>query len=73
MSEVGQSETPNHVRDEGSFPSKRSPGDGCAANHFQPRSLLVAQRNCPGAYLISLDVRGGGVSQAANDSAGESA
>jgi len=29
--------------------------------------------NCPGAYLISLDVRGGGVSQAANDSAGESA
>src|SRR6516225_7397835 len=29
--------------------------------------------NCPGAYLISLDVSGGGVSQAANDSAGESA
>ena len=45
MSELGQSETPNHVRDEGSFPPKRSPGagDGCAADHRQPRLLLVAQ------------------------------
>jgi hypothetical protein len=42
---VGQSETPNHVRSDGSFPPKRSPcaGDGCAANHFQPRLLLMAQ------------------------------
>jgi hypothetical protein len=39
-----QSETPNHVRDEGSFPPKRSPGagDGCAAKHPQPL-LLVAE------------------------------
>jgi hypothetical protein len=34
---------------------------------------MTGSGNCPGAYLISLDVRGGGVSQAANDSAGESA
>jgi hypothetical protein len=42
---MGQSETPNHVRDEGSFPPKRSPcaGDGCAASHFQPRLLLTAE------------------------------
>jgi hypothetical protein len=34
-----------HVRDDGSFPAKRSPdvGDGCAANHFQPRLLLMAE------------------------------
>ena len=40
-----QSETPNHVRDDGSFPSKRSPdaGDSCAANHSQPGLLLVAE------------------------------
>jgi hypothetical protein len=37
--------TPNHVRDEGSFPPKRSPGagDGCAAGHSQPRLLLMAE------------------------------
>ena len=31
-----------HVRSDGSFPPKRSPGagDGCAANHSQPRLLL---------------------------------
>jgi DNA polymerase len=42
---IGQSETPNHVRGDGSFPRKRSPGagDGCAANHCQPRLLLVAE------------------------------
>jgi len=41
----GQSETPNHVRDEGSFPPKRSPGagDGCTASHSQPRLLLMAE------------------------------
>jgi hypothetical protein len=35
----------NHVRGDGSFPRKRSPcaGDGCAANHYQPRLLLVAE------------------------------
>jgi hypothetical protein len=45
MTGLGQSETPNHVRGEGSFPPKRSPdaGDDCAANYFQPRLLLVAQ------------------------------
>ena len=45
MPAVGQSQTPNHVRGDGSFPPKRSPdaGDGCAANHCQPRLLLVAQ------------------------------
>ena len=45
MSGAGQSGTPNHVRDDGSFPPKRSPcaGDGCAANHCQPRLLLVAE------------------------------
>ena len=45
-SATGQSETSNHVRDEGSFPPKRSPcaGDGCAAGHFQPRLLLMAER-----------------------------
>ena len=42
---LGQSETPNHVRDDGSFPPKRSPdaGGSCAANHFQPRLLLMAE------------------------------
>jgi hypothetical protein len=42
---MGQSETPHHVRDDGSFPPKRSPdaGDGCAANHSQPRLLLMAE------------------------------
>ena len=42
---MGQSETPNHVRDEGSFPPKRSPGagDACTADHCQPRLLLVAE------------------------------
>jgi hypothetical protein len=41
----GQSETPNHVRDEGSFAPKRSlgAGDGCTASHSQPRLLLMAQ------------------------------
>jgi hypothetical protein len=45
MAEMGQSETPSHVSDKGSFPPKRSPGasDGCAANHFQPGLLLVAE------------------------------
>jgi tripartite-type tricarboxylate transporter receptor subunit TctC len=45
MSLVGQSETPNRVRDGGSFPRKRSPGasDGCAADHCQPGLLLVAE------------------------------
>jgi hypothetical protein len=44
---MGQSETPNHVRDDGRFPPKRSPdaSDGCAADHFQPRLLLVAELN----------------------------
>jgi hypothetical protein len=34
-----------HVRGDGSFPRKRSPGagDGGAANHCQPRLLLMAQ------------------------------
>jgi hypothetical protein len=38
----GQSETPNHVRGDGSFPPKRSLGadDGCAANHSSQRALL---------------------------------
>jgi putative ABC transport system substrate-binding protein len=42
---MGQSETPNYVRGDGSFPRKRSPdaGDGCAANHFQPRLRLAAE------------------------------
>jgi hypothetical protein len=42
---MGQSETPNHVRSHGSFPRKRSPGagDGCAADHCQPCSQLVAE------------------------------
>jgi hypothetical protein len=41
----GQSETPNHVRSDGSFPRKRSPGagDGCTASHCQPGLLLVAE------------------------------
>jgi hypothetical protein len=41
----GQSETPNHVRDEGSFPPKRSlgAGDGCTASHSQPRLLVMAE------------------------------
>ena len=45
MAEKGQSETPNHVRDEGSFPPKRSPGagDGCIAGHCQPGLLLAAE------------------------------
>ena len=45
MSQLGQSETPNHVRDEGSFPPKQSlgAGDGCAASHSQPRLLLMAE------------------------------
>src|ERR1700746_3570954 len=44
-SEIGESETPNHVRSEGSFPRKRSPGagDGCTASHCQPGSRLVAE------------------------------
>src|SRR6516225_7954353 len=43
--QTGQSETPNHVRDEGSFPLKRSlgAGDGCTASHSQPRLLLMAE------------------------------
>jgi hypothetical protein len=45
MTEMGQSETPNHVRCDGSFPPKPSPcaGGGCAASHFQPGLLLVAE------------------------------
>jgi hypothetical protein len=45
MPALGQSETPNHVRGDGSFPPKRSPcaGDSCAANHFQPHLLLAAE------------------------------
>jgi hypothetical protein len=45
MAKMGQSETPDHVRSDGSFPRKRSPdaGDGCTANHCQPRLLLVAE------------------------------
>jgi hypothetical protein len=41
----GQSETPNHVRSDGSFPPKRSPGagGGCTASHCQPRLLLMAE------------------------------
>jgi hypothetical protein len=44
-SESGQSETPNHVRSDGSFPPKRSPGagDGCTASRRQPGLLLVAE------------------------------
>jgi hypothetical protein len=44
-SATGQSETPNHVRDEGSFPPKRSPdaGDGCTADQCQPGLLLAAE------------------------------
>ena len=43
---MGQSETPNHVRDEGSFPPKRSPGAGdghqsARTLHFVFVSLLV--------------------------------
>ena len=40
-----QSETPNHVRDDGSFPPKRSPGagGGCTASHSQPRLQLMAE------------------------------
>jgi glucose dehydrogenase len=35
MAEMGQSETPNHVRSHGGFPRKRSPGagDGCIAKY----------------------------------------
>ena len=42
---MGQSETPNHVRDDGSFPPKRSPGagDGCASDHCQPGLRLAAE------------------------------
>jgi hypothetical protein len=42
---MGQSETPSHVRDKGSFSPKRSPGagDGCAASHSQPRLQLMAE------------------------------
>jgi hypothetical protein len=45
MTEMGQSETPNHVRDEGSFPPKRSPdaGGGCTASHGQLGFLLAAE------------------------------
>jgi hypothetical protein len=45
MAEMGQSETPNHVRGDGSFPRKRSPGagDGCTADHCQPCLQLVAE------------------------------
>jgi hypothetical protein len=41
----GQSETPNHVRSDGGFPRKRSPGagDGCTAGHCQPGLILVAE------------------------------
>jgi len=42
---LGQSETPNHVRRDGSFPRKRlsGAGDGCAADHCQPSLLVVAE------------------------------
>ena len=45
MAGMGQSETPNHVRDDGSFPRKRSlgAGDGCTANHWRPGLLLTAE------------------------------
>jgi hypothetical protein len=44
MSGAGESETPNHVRSDGGFPRKRSPGagDGCTAGHCQPGSQLAA-------------------------------
>ena len=43
--ELLNSGTPNHVRDEGSFPRKPSPsvGDGCAADHCQPGLLLTTE------------------------------
>jgi hypothetical protein len=46
-SEMGQSATKNHVRDDGSFPRKRSPGvgDGCTADHCQP-GLLFGVGTC---------------------------
>jgi hypothetical protein len=42
---LGQSETPKHVRSDGSFPGKRSlgAGDGCTADHCQPGWILVAE------------------------------
>jgi hypothetical protein len=42
---MGHQEPRRDVRSDGSFPRKRSPdaGDGCAADHFQPRLLLVAE------------------------------
>jgi hypothetical protein len=45
MSLEGQSETPNHVRGDGSFARKRSPdaGDGCTADHCQPGLRLAAE------------------------------
>jgi hypothetical protein len=71
--DAGQSPSKNHVRSDGSFPPKRSPGagDGCAADHFQPRLLLVAEldqiadagagalASAPGRYCCKkiLDVR----------------
>jgi hypothetical protein len=43
--EAAPSRKTSHVRGDGSFPRKRSPvaGDGCAADHYQPGVLLVAQ------------------------------
>jgi hypothetical protein len=45
MTAVGQSETPNHVRGDDSFPPKRSPdaGDGCTADRCQPGFRLAAE------------------------------
>jgi hypothetical protein len=42
---LGQSETPNHIRSDGSFSPKRSPdaGDGCTTDHCQPGLLLAAE------------------------------
>jgi hypothetical protein len=41
----GQSETPKHVRSDGSFPRKRSlgAGDGFTADHCQPCLILLAE------------------------------
>jgi hypothetical protein len=43
---LGQSETPKHVRSDGSFPRKRSlgAGDGCTADHCQPGYACASAR-----------------------------
>jgi hypothetical protein len=42
MAEMGHGRKTNHVRGDGSFPRKRSPGagDGCTADHCQPGLLF---------------------------------